>query len=122
MENLNLETRPTGRSPKGKYYFGEKAVLLCKDRPKDCQVGNESDFNKLYDDLFSCHYEYKSMFRTCGIDFNVATTSEAHHRFVGNMFLQITVKSLSAISDDWIIFHNMNYEQNKFQNLLYLSN
>ena len=68
MENLNLETRPTGRSPKGKYYFGEKAVLLCKDRPKDCQVGNESDFNKLYDDLFSCHYEYKSMFRTCGID------------------------------------------------------
>ena len=39
MENLNLETRPTGRSPKGKYYFGEKAVLLCKDRPKDCQVG-----------------------------------------------------------------------------------
>ena len=110
MENLNLETRPTGRSPKGKFYFGEKAVLLCKDRPKDCQVGNESDFNKLYDDLFSCHYEYKSMFRTCGIDFNVATTSEAHHRFVGNMFLQITVKSLSAISDDWIIFHNMEYE------------
>ena len=110
MENLNLETRPTGRSPKGKFYFGERALLLCQDRPKDCQVGNEADFNKLYDDLFSCHYEYKSMFRTCGIDFNVATTSEAHHRFVGNMFGQITVKSLSAISDDWIIFHNMEYE------------
>ena len=110
MENLNLETRPTGRSPKGKYYFGEKAVLLCKDRPKDCQVGNESDFNKLYDDLFSCHYEYKSMFRTCGIDFNVATTSEAHHRFVGNMFGQTRINSIPALTNDWVIFHNMEYE------------
>ena len=56
MENLNLKTHPTGRSPKGKFYFGENTEKLCKDRPNECQIGNESDFNKLYDDLFSCHY------------------------------------------------------------------
>ena len=110
MKNLNLKTRPTGRSPKGKFYFGENTEKLCKDRPNECQIGNESDFNRLYDDLFSCHYEYKSMFRTCGIDFNVATTSEAHHRFVGNMFGQTRINSIPALTNDWVIFHNMEYE------------
>ena len=42
MKNLNLETRPTGRSPKGKYYFGENTEKLCKDRPNECQIGNET--------------------------------------------------------------------------------
>ena len=42
MENLNLKTHPTGRSPKGKFYFGENTEKLCKDRPNECQIGNES--------------------------------------------------------------------------------
>ena len=61
MENINIKTNPTGRSPKGKWYFGENTIKLDRDRPNECQIGNESDFNRLYDTMISCHYEYKSM-------------------------------------------------------------
>ena len=76
MKNLNLKTFPTGRSPKGKFYFGDNAVKLDHIRTKDCQVGKESDFNILYDELISSHYEFKSKFETCGVRFAVSTTNK----------------------------------------------
>ena len=113
MENLNLKTNPTGRSPKGKFYFGERSVLLDKDREKDCQIGDGVlDYDAFATRMKSQNYEYKSMFRTCGIDFYVATTSEAHHRFVGNMFMQTRINEISAITDEWVIFHNMELKTN----------
>jgi len=107
MNNLNLKTFPTGRSPKGKFYFGDNAVKIDHVRTKDCQVGKESDFDVLYEELVSEYYDHKGIFRTCGIDFCVATTSEDHHRFVGNMFGQTRLKPNQKMTGDWNIYHNM---------------
>ena len=112
MENINIKTNPTGRSPKGKWYFGKNTSKLDRDRPNECQIGNESDFNALYDKMISCHYEYKSMFRTCGIDFGVATTSADHHKFVGNMFHHTRLGDKQNLIGDWKIYHNMELEGN----------
>ena len=86
MNNVNVKTFPTGRSPKGKFFFGENTIKLCRDRPKDVQIGNISDYEQFASKMKLLDYEYKSMFRTCGIDFNVATTSENHDKFIRNMF------------------------------------
>ena len=113
MENINVKTFPTGRSPKGKFFFGDNTIKLCRDRQKDVQIGNESDFNALYDKMISCHYPYRSVFRTCGIDFGVATTSANHHKFVGNMFRQSMLRDDHRLPDDyWKIYHNMELEGN----------
>ena len=114
MKNLNLKTFPTGRSPKGKFYFGDNAVKLDHIRTKDCQVGKESDFNILHDELISSHYEFKSKFETCGVRFAVSTTSEDHDQFVSNMF-RVTRPFAEEYdwewSDaDWKIYHNMNID------------
>ena len=112
MENINVKTFPTGRSPKGKFFFGENANKLCKDRQKDVQIGNESDFDQLYGTMMSYEYKHRGIFRTCGIDFGVATTSENHHRFVGNMFRQSILRDTHKLTGDWLIYHNMELEGN----------
>ena len=113
MENINVKTFPTGRSPKGKFFFGDNTIKLCRDRQKDVQIGNELDFNALYDKMISCHYPYRGVFRTCGIDFGVATTSANHHKFVGNMFRQSMLRDDHRLPDDyWKIYHNMELEGN----------
>ena len=111
--NFNIDTHPTGRSPKGKFFFGENAYRLCRDRPNDVQIGNEADFISLLNKMGSYDYEHNSTFSTCGIDFNVATTSLVHHLFVGNMFRQkfLDEKSLPT-SDSWSIIHNLELESN----------
>ena len=93
MENINVKTFPTGRSPKGKFFFGENANKLCRDRQKDVQIGNIADFNILYERMIREQYPYRGIFRTCGIDFGVATTSVIHDKFVGNMFRQHRINS-----------------------------
>ena len=111
--NFNIDTHPTGRSPKGKFFFGENAYRLCKDRPNDVQIGNEADFISLLNKMGSYDYEHNSTFSTCGIDFNVATTSLVHHLFVGNMFRQKFLDEKSApSSDSWSIIHNLELESN----------
>ena len=102
--NVNVNTYPTGRSPKGKFYFGENTSKLCKDRPKDCQIGNMLDYEQFAEKMKSCDYEHKSMFRTCGIDFNVATTSVIHDKFVGNMFSYTKLNSMPSLTNDWTIY------------------
>ena len=110
--NVNVNTYPTGRSPKGKFYFGENTSKLCKDRPKDCQIGNMLDYEQFAEKMKSCDYEHKSMFRTCGIDFNVATTSVIHDKFVGNMFSYTKLNSIPSLTNDWTIYHNMEIKTN----------
>ncbi len=112
MFNINVNTYPTGRSPKGKFYFGENTINLCKDRQKDVQIGNISDYEQFAKKMKSCEYEFKSMFRTCGIDFNVATTSVTHDKFVGNMFSYTRLNSMPSLSNDWTIYHNMDIKSN----------
>ena len=112
MENINVKTFPTGRSPKGKFYFGNNTIKLCKDRPNDCQIGNVADFNILYERMIREQYPYRGIFRTCGIDFGVATTSANHHKFVGNMFRQKVLQDNHKLTGDWKIYHNMELESN----------
>lgn len=107
MDNINVKTFPTGRSPKGKFYFGENTIKLCRDRPKDVQIGNVKDYEVFASNMKSFDYKYKSMFRTCGVDFNVATTSENHDKFVGNMFRKTRLNNIPSLTNDWTIYHNM---------------
>ena len=55
--NVNVNTYPTGRSPKGKFYFGENTSKLCKDRPKDCQIGNMLDYEQFAEKMKSQTYK-----------------------------------------------------------------
>jgi len=107
MNNINVTTHPTGRSPKGKFYFGKNTNKLCKDRPKDCQVGNMLEYELFAKLMRPWDYAYKGIFRTCGIDFGVATTSANHHKFVGNMFRQTVLQDKRPYLGDWTIYHNM---------------
>ena len=107
MDNINVKTFPTGRSPKGKFYFGENTIKLCRDRQKDVQIGNVKDYEVFASNMKSFDYKYKSMFRTCGVDFNVATTSENHDKFVGNMFRKTRLNNIPSLTNDWTIYHNM---------------
>ena len=108
--NINVETKPTGRSPKGKFYFGKNTKYLCKERTNDVQLGDNSKFDKLFDEMFSSHYEYKGMFSTVGIDFDIATTSKDHFSFVENMFRTTPLNYLPSLANDWTIFHNLNLD------------
>ena len=112
MENINVETSPTGRSPKGKFYFGDNTIKLCRDRPKDVQIGNIKDYNQFAQKMKQWRYDHMSMFRTVDIDFSVATTSANHHKFIGNMFRQTRLNSIPALINDWVIYHNMEIECN----------
>ena len=107
MNNVNVKTFPTGRSPKGKFFFGDNTIKLCKDRPKDVQIGNMLEYELFAKLMKAWDYTYKSMFRTCGIDFNVATTSENHDKFVRNMFRYTALNSIPSLTHDWTIYHNM---------------
>jgi len=112
MENINVETSPTGRSAKGKFYFGDNTIKLCRDRPKDVQIGNIKDYNQFAQKMKQWRYDHMSMFRTVDIDFSVATTSANHHKFIGNMFRQTRLNSIPALINDWVIYHNMEIECN----------
>tara|TARA_B100000949_G_scaffold131870_1_gene116172 strand:- start:1497 stop:2717 length:1221 start_codon:yes stop_codon:yes gene_type:complete len=110
MNNINVKTHPTGRSPKGKFYFGENTIKLCKDRPKDCQIGDMLEYELFAKLMKPWDYAHKGIFRTCGIDFGVATTSANHHKFVGNMFRQNEWPLPERC--DWTIYHNMEIKSN----------
>ena len=43
MTNISITTRPTGRSPDNKYFFGEKTRCLDLSRPKFNKVGKQED-------------------------------------------------------------------------------
>ena len=85
--NIKIKTSPTGRFPKGKFFFGDATRLLDKSRNEDVQIGKIEDFENmfsLFNDLDS--YSHSLHFRSNSKNFNVRTTSDWHAKFVQNMF------------------------------------
>lgn len=103
--NINIKTYPTGRSPKAKYFFGERANLLDKTRTDDVQIGDASTFNLVLQAFRSANYKYSYRFKSNDRCFNVQTTSYDHAKFVQNMF-QIGVTE----DPDWTIYHNIDMD------------
>ena len=108
--SFDIQTNPKGRSPKGKFFFGDNAVKIDTIRTKECQVGNLSDYNKFADEMISCHYDHKLIFGTNGLRFFVLTTSEVHAQFVHNMFKVKEAMQLQEYPNAWTILHNMNFD------------
>ena len=46
--NIKIKTSPTGRSPKGKFFFGDATRLLDKSRNEDVQIGKIEDFENMF--------------------------------------------------------------------------
>ena len=110
MENINVKTFPTGRSPKGKFFFGDNTIKLCRDRQKDVQIGNISDYEQFAYKMKLYDYPYIGIFRACGIEFATCTTSQNHDKFIRNMFRYTSLNSIPSLMHDWIIYHNMEIE------------
>ena len=108
--SYDIQTNPKGRSPKGKFYFGDNAVKIDTIRTKECQVGNLSDYNKFADTMISSHYDHKLVFGTNGLSFFVLTTSDVHAQFVHNMFNVKEAMQLQEYPKSWTILHNMNID------------
>jgi phosphoenolpyruvate carboxykinase (ATP) len=106
--NISITTKPTGRSPENKWYFGSRAEALDLSRPKYNRIGNEEDFWDLHWKVYELDYPHVLVFYTCGICFRVHTNDDRHAQFVRNMF---TVEDDPwAHSSDWEIYHNTDYK------------
>lgn len=112
--NVKIKTAPTGRSPKGKFFFGDATRLLDKSRNEDVQIGKIEDFENmfsLFNDLDS--YSHSLYFRSNSKNFNVRTTSDWHAKFVQNMFdaMSDAYANRPLIkNEDWLILHNLDID------------
>lgn len=103
MPNIEITTSPTGRSPEKKYFFGDKTQHLDLTRPKYNKIGNQSDYDDFYNQMWSLeNYTHDLEFVSAGIRFRVCTNDDRHAQFVRNMFT-VLPKSKPA---DFIILHN----------------
>ena len=105
--SIILETNPKGRSPKGKFYFGDNAVKIDTIRTKDCQVGKTETYSRYAKEMKTYGYPYKHVFGMCGVGFFVLTTSKEHSQFVHNMFNVKEAQQLHEYEKSWTIMHNM---------------
>ena len=106
--NINITTKPTGRSPENKWYFGSRTKDLDLTRPKYNRIGKEEDFWDLHWKVYELDYPHVLVFYTCGICFRVHTNDDRHAQFVRNMF---TVEDDPwDHSSDWEIYHNTDYK------------
>jgi len=102
--NIEITTKPTGRSPENKYFFGHKTKCLDMSRPKYHKIGNETDFKEFYNDMYDLEYNHNLVFYTSGICFRVETNDDRHAQFVRNMFT-VEENGLEHTAD-WTILHN----------------
>ena len=103
MPNISIKTNPTGRSPKNKYFFGNRSIAVDLSRPQYNRIGKEKDFIEFKDQLDALEYAHVLNFETCGIKFCVKTNDSRHAQFVCNMF---TITSVDRADADWTIVHN----------------
>ena len=104
--NIEITTKPTGRSPENKYFFGSRTEHLDLTRPKYNKIGNEDDFWPLYWQLYEHQDQYKHelVFYTSDLCFRVMTNDDRHAQFVRNMFT--VVDKPYEHTADWSIYHN----------------
>ena len=104
MPNIEITTKPTGRSPENKFFFGNKTRYLDLSRPKYNKIGRELDYFELFEDLNEYQYKHYLTFYTSGRCFTVLTNDDRHAQFVRNMFT--VVDNPYEHTADWTIIHN----------------
>ena len=104
MPNIEITTKPTGRSPENKVHFGNRSNLLDMTRPKYNKVGEEKYFWEFYEDLNDYDFKHNLVFHTSGFCFRVETNDDRHAQFVRNMFT--VVDNPYEHTADWTILHN----------------
>ena len=104
MPNIEITTKPTGRSPENKVHFGNRSNLLDMTRPKYNKVGEEKYFWEFYEDLNDYDFKHNLVFYTSGFCFRVETNDDRHAQFVRNMFT--VVDNPYEHTADWTILHN----------------
>ena len=104
MPNIEITTKPTGRSPENKYFFGEKTKYLDLSRPKYNKIGNEEDYRVMHMRMDLMDYSHNLVFYAAGMCFRVETNDDRHAQFVRNMFP--VVDNPLQYTADWTIIHN----------------
>ena len=108
MPNIEITTKPTGRSPENKIFFGNKTSKLDLSRPKYNKIGKELDFWEFYEDLNEWECEHNLVFYTSNMCFRVETNDDRHAQFVRNMF-KVWDNPYDHCAD-WTIIHNTEIE------------
>ena len=104
MPNIEITTKPTGRSPEKKVHYGSRTVKLDLTRPKYNKIGEEKYFWELYEDINDYDFNHNLVFYTSGMCFRVETNDDRHAQFVRNMFT--VVDNPYEHCADWTILHN----------------
>lgn len=102
--NITIQTKPTGRSPDKKWFFGERAKALDFSRPKYNRVGDEEDYQVMHMRMDLMDYSHNLVFYTSGMCFRVETNDDRHAQFVRNMFT--VVNDPLNHTADWTILHH----------------
>ena len=104
MPNIEITTKPTGRSPENKVHFGNKSKYLDLTRPKYNKIGKELDYWEFFEDINEYDTNHNLVFYTSGFCFRVETNDDRHAQFVRNMFT--VVDNPYEHTADWTIIHN----------------
>ena len=104
MPNIEITTKPTGRSPESKVHFGNRTNLLDMSRPKYNKIGKDLNYWEFFEDLNEYDYKHNLVFYTSGFCFRVETNDDRHAQFVRNMFT--VVYNPYEHTADWTIIHN----------------
>jgi len=104
MPNIEITTKPTGRSPESKVHFGNRTNLLDMSRPKYNKIGKDLNYWEFFEDLNEYDYKHNLVFYTSGFCFRVETNDDRHAQFVRNMFT--VVYDPYEHTADWTIIHN----------------
>tara|TARA_B100001093_G_scaffold383893_1_gene369617 strand:+ start:45 stop:1229 length:1185 start_codon:yes stop_codon:yes gene_type:complete len=104
MPNIEITTKPTGRSPENKIHFGNRSNLLDLSRPKYNKIGQDLNYWEFFEDLNEYDFKHNLVFHTSGFCFRVETNDDRHAQFVRNMFT--VVDNPYEHTADWTIIHN----------------
>lgn len=104
MPNIEITTKPTGRSPENKVHFGNRTKHLDLSRPKYNKIGKDLSYWEFFEDLNEYDTEHNLVFYTSGFCFRVETNDDRHAQFVRNMFT--VVDNPYEHTADWTIIHN----------------
>jgi len=64
MPNIEITTKPTGRSPESKVHFGNRTNLLDMSRPKYNKIGKDLNYWEFFEDLNEYDYKHNLVFYT----------------------------------------------------------
>ena len=104
MPNIEITTKPTGRSPENKVHFGNRTKHLDLTRPKYNKIGKDLNYWEFFEDINEYDTKHNLVFYTSDFCFRVETNDDRHAQFVRNMFT--VVDNPYEHTADWTIIHN----------------